>query len=97
MGSLDLSLVFVGGDRGVIILQEANADGIIIRLVEQGVASFAIVCIEGKWAAIADRTSDRACANDRFARIVENADVWFAHPIWRKPSTKRTINIKAGE
>lgn len=70
------------------ILYEAHAEGIQIRLIEQGVASFAIVFINGDLACIAHRTTDFACAKERFERVVENAAVWLAHPAWKQPSSR---------
>lgn len=73
----------------MIILHEAHADGIRIRLIEQGIASFAIVYSDGVLSAIAHRTTDRACANDLFNRSVEIAAIGFSHPAWKKPVTKQ--------
>jgi hypothetical protein len=78
----------------MIILHEANADGIVIRLIEQGIASFAITYSDGALAAIAHRTNDLACAKNLFNRSVEIACIGFTHPAWKQPTTKQIpINI----
>lgn len=67
----------------MVILYEATVDGIRIRLVEQDIASFAIVYSGDGMHAIAHRTTDRACATQAFNRSVEIAALGFEHPAWR--------------
>jgi hypothetical protein len=71
------------------IIREANADGICIRLIEQGIASFAITFNDGSLAAIAHRTTDFACAEAWFRQSIEIvSDLGLTHPAWKKPSIK---------
>jgi hypothetical protein len=70
------------------ILCETHKAGIRIRLIEQNIASFAIVYSDGELHAIAHRTTDFACATTMFNRSVEIAAIGFTHPAWKKPSIK---------
>jgi hypothetical protein len=67
-------------------LYEAHTDtGVRVRLIEQGIASFAILYTDqSNLAAIAWRTSDFVAAKQAFTRAVEIAALGFTHPAWRK-------------
>ncbi len=79
-----------GGVMPLTILQEADADGICIRLIEQGIASFAITFNDGSLAAIAHRTTDLACARSLFTQSIQIVTgLGLTHPAWKKPSIKQ--------
>jgi hypothetical protein len=67
------------------VLEEATADGVRVRLIEQGIASFAILYADqSNLAAISHRTTDLARAKQLFERSVMLAARGFTHPAWRK-------------
>jgi hypothetical protein len=67
------------------LIEEATADGVRIRLIEQGISSFAILYTDqSNLAAIAWRTNDFAAAKRAFNRAVEVTAMGFSHPAWRK-------------
>lgn len=79
----------------ITIIMDAAREGVRIQLVEQNVASFAIVYSDGDLYAIAHRTSDFACAMNSFSRSLEVAALGFTHPAWKKPAV-RNIPINIG-
>jgi hypothetical protein len=78
-----------------IVLQETQAAGITVRLVERGSSNFAILYLTKNFAAINFRTSDRAVAQQSYDRAVDVAALGFAHPAW-KPIVTKQIPIIGG-
>jgi hypothetical protein len=75
------------------ILQETQASGITVRLMERGCCDFVILYLTRNFAAIVFRASDRAVANQSFDRAVSVAALGFAHPAWKPIVQHVPINI----
>jgi hypothetical protein len=66
------------------VLQQTTTAGIRIRLIEQDIASFALIYDDGMLYAIAHRTVDLACAQIMFKRSVVLAERGLTHPAWKR-------------